>query len=109
MDQRKASSSKRAAARALQLNMHIYYLRWLHRSWVVRQETEERVGYLLEMQRKNRKSTKKTRVSTVMNSQWNEHNRGHTNRGDGSEMVRWPCKGGEGYWNPTVVVEENTI
>ena len=59
MDQPKASSSKRAAARALQLNMQIcYLLRWRHRSGVVRQETGERVGYLLEMQRRNRKSTK---------------------------------------------------
>ena len=40
MDQPKAASSKWAAARALQLNMQIYYLlRWLHRSGAVRQET----------------------------------------------------------------------
>ena len=57
MDQPKASSSKRAVARALQLKMQIYYLRWLHRRGVVRQETVKRVGYLLEMQRPNRKST----------------------------------------------------
>ena len=57
MDQPKASSSKREVARALQLKMQIYYLRWLHRRGVVRQETVKRVGYLLEMQRPNRKST----------------------------------------------------
>ena len=28
---------------------------------------------------------------------------------DGSEVVQCPCKGGEGNWNPTVVLEENTI
>ena len=111
MDQPKASIPKWAAARALQLKMQIYYLRWLHRSWVVRQETEGRVGYLLAMQRQNRKSPPptKTSISTVINSMWDEHNRGYTNRGDGSEMVRRPCKGGGGYWNPTVAVEENTI
>ena len=55
-DQPDESSFKRAAARALQLNMQIYYpLRWLHRSGVVRQETGERIGYLLEMQRQNKK------------------------------------------------------
>ena len=59
MDQLKASSSKRAAAPALQLNMQIYYIRWLHRCGVVRQETGERVGYLLEMQRQSRKRKKK--------------------------------------------------
>ena len=59
MDQPKASSSERAAARALQLKMQIYYLlRWLHRDGVVRLETWERVGYMLEMQRRNRKRTK---------------------------------------------------
>ena len=112
MDQPKASSSKRAAARALHVNMRKYYLfRWLHRSGVVRQETEERVGPLLEIQKAKQKKQeiKKRRDSTVINTLWNEHSRGHTNRGDGSEMVRCPCKGGEGYWNPTVVVEENTI
>jgi len=58
MDQPKASSSKRAAARALQLNMQIYYLlRWLHRSGVVRQETGERIEHLLEMPRRNRNGT----------------------------------------------------
>ena len=59
MDQPKASSAKRTAARALKLNMQIYYLlRLLHRSGVVHLETGERVGYVLEMQRRNRKSTK---------------------------------------------------
>ena len=58
MDQPKSSSPKRAAARAIQFNMQICYLRWLHRRGVVRQETGERVGYLLEMQRQNRKNTK---------------------------------------------------
>ena len=58
MDQPKASSSKRAATRALQLSMKICYLRWLRRRRVVHQETGERIGYLLEMRRQNRKSTK---------------------------------------------------
>ena len=49
MDQPKASSSKRGAAWALQLKIQMYYpLRRLHRSGVVRQETGERVEYLLE-------------------------------------------------------------
>ena len=54
---------KWAAARALHLKMQMYYpLRWLHRSRVVLQETAERAGYLLEMQKQNRKSTKEERV-----------------------------------------------
>jgi len=47
-------------------------------------------------------------MSTVINSLWNGHSRGDTNRGDGSEVVQCPCIKGEGNWNPTVVVEENT-
>ena len=35
----------------------------------------------------------KRRLSTVINSLWNEHSGGNTNRGDGSEVVQWPCKG----------------
>ena len=58
MDQPTASSSKWAAARALHLKMQTYYpLRWLHRTGVVRQETGERTGCLLDVQRQNRKST----------------------------------------------------
>ena len=54
------SSSKWAAARALHLKMQKYYpVRWLHRSEVVRQETAERAGYILEMQRQNRKKQKR--------------------------------------------------
>ena len=45
----------------------------------------------------------------MANSLWNGHSRVDTNRGDGSEVVQCPCKGGEGNWNPTVVVEENII
>jgi len=45
----------------------------------------------------------------VINSLWNGHSRGDTNRGDGSEVVQCPCIKGEGNWNPTVVVEENAI
>ena len=55
MVQPKASSSKLAAERALRLKMQIcYLLRWLRRSGVVRQETGERVGYLLKKQRRER-------------------------------------------------------
>ena len=85
--------------------MQIYYLLRLHRSGVVRQETGERVGYLLEMRRQNRKH--KRSVSTVINSLWNDHSGGGTNRAGGSEVVRWLCKG-EDNWNPTMAVEENT-
>ena len=60
MDQSKASSFKWAAARVVHLKMQKYYsLRWLHGSGVVRQETGERARYLLQMQRQNRKSTKR--------------------------------------------------
>ena len=94
MDQPKASSSKRAAARALQLNMHMYYLlRWLHRSGVVRQETEERVGYFGNTKAKQKKH--KRRLSTVINSLWKEHSGGGTSCGDGCEVVQRPCKGGK--------------
>ena len=45
----------------LQLNILIHYLlRWLHRSRVVRQETGERIGYLLELQNITEKAQKKT-------------------------------------------------
>ena len=47
--------------------MQIYYLRWPHRSGVARQETGERVGYLLEMRRQNRK--KKTQKKSVYRDQ----------------------------------------
>ena len=94
MDQSKASSSKRAAARALQVKMQKYYpLRWLHRSGVVRQETGERVELVGNAKAKQKKH--KRRLSTVVNSLWNGHSRGNTNRGDGGEMVQWPCKGGK--------------
>ena len=33
-------------------------------------------------------------MSTVINSLWNGHSRGDTNRGDGSEVVQCPCKKG---------------
>ena len=113
MDQPKASSSKWAAARALHPKMQKYYpLRWLHRGGVVRQETGERAGYSVEMQRQNRKNTKeekqKRRLSTVINSLWNGHSRGNTNRGDGSEVVQWPCKGGKAT-GTLVAVDEKTV
>ena len=63
MDQPKESSSKRGAAWALQLKMQVYYpLRWLHRTGVVRQETRERAGYLLEMQKAKQKKHKEDRL-----------------------------------------------
>ena len=65
---RRLCSSKLAAAWALQLSMQIHYLRWLHRSGVVRQETGERAGHLLEMRRPNRQSTKEYCLTCVMNT-----------------------------------------
>ena len=98
MDQPKASSSKRAAARALQLNMHMHYLlRWLHRSEVVRQETGERVGYFGNTKAKQKKH--KRRLSTVINSLWKEHSGGATSCGDICEVVQRPCKDGKALGN----------
>ena len=31
----------------------------------------------------------------MINSLWNEHSGGGTKRGDGSEVVQWPCIGGK--------------
>ena len=99
MDQPKASSSKWAAARALHLKMQKYHpLRWLHGSGVVRQETGERARFLLEMQRQNRKKHKRRIAGNKIVYRDKTHcgmdSRGNTNRGDGSEVVQCPCKGG---------------
>ena len=52
---------------------------------------------------KAQKKNSRRRLATVINSLWNGHSRGDTNRGDGSEVIQCPCKDGEGNWNPTVV------
>ena len=71
MVQPKASSSKLAAERALRLNMQIcYLLRWLRRSGVVRQQNRGTRRILVE-KAKARKVNHKRRLSTEINTLWN--------------------------------------
>ena len=90
MGRPKASSSKWTAAWAQLFNLQIYYLLRLHRSGAVRQEIGERVG--LDGNPKTKQKKHKIILSTAMNSLCNEHSGGNNNHGDGSDVVRWPCK-----------------
>ena len=94
MDQPRPSSSKRAAARALQLNMHMYYLlRGPHRSGVVRKDTGQGVGYFGNAKAKQKKH--KGRLFTVIDSLWNKLSGEGTSCGDGCEVVQRPFKRGK--------------